>query len=208
MRTMWILAFGLLLVGFSHASLADKRSDCKSYAYFASNAARLNKDQRCSHTGGRWSLDHDHHLNWCLNLSDADWHFTRVETMARFDGLKACMANGPKWDIVSAKTIGIGTYSPGPVGEKACDNQGKIIIDAVAKVKANPSMFFDTNKDSGLYFTRYYYYFNHWNGFRCQKIVNTAPGIPVNQVRLDGYTGGPVDIRPALRPEVLRKTKP
>lgn len=169
------------------------------------DSARQNANQKCGYTGGRWTTDRAHHKNWCMNLADADWHFVRDETMKRLEDLKACTATLGEWDMKSPHSsgAGFGTYSPGPVGEQACDGQGKIIMDAVAKVSADPSMFADNSKDSGFYFTRYYNLFNHWNGYRCKEHARYIGGVRVRDVRLEGYTGGPVGIIKAPRPGKL-----
>ena len=202
MRMTSIVAFGFGLVVFSCSALADKRSDCSRYTSLATDSVHQNQNQKCRYTGGRWSTEKSHHMNWCMNLADPDWHFVRDETMARLAELKACTAKSGEWDMKSPHSsgVGFGTYSPGPVGEKACNDQGKIIMDAVAKVSADPSMFADNDKDSGFYFTRYYNLFNHWKGYRCKNHVRSIGGVKTREVRLEGYTRGPVGITEKPRP--------
>jgi hypothetical protein len=182
-----IVAALLAVAAFSSARAASHHHDCELYASVALDSAQQNANLKCGNMGGRWSMDRKFHVDWCMGLQESEFGYMKSETMVRFQALKDCAAKLPEWDEVSCMSHGAGacTYTPDAAGEVRCRNQGTNIMDAVNRVRANPSMFYDEGQDFGLRDTGFYNIYSHWKGFRCRAVNKTG----TNWVYLEGDTG-------------------
>ena len=147
--------------------------------------------------GPRWSNQTAGHFNWCLVVTPAQ---RAVETEARRGALKYCTAKRgelqwPDWDTVThcGHSAGAGClHSPNEEGKHKCNGKGNEIMNAVQKIRQDPTLLHDHARDEGFYLSRNYHNFSHWTGFRCEiRVVISDENIPHNYYLLEGSTFGP-----------------
>ena len=117
------------------------------------------------------------------------------ETEARKDALKYCTAKRrelvwPDWDTASCALVGNVScfYSPNEEGKQRCNGDGKIIMDAIQKIRADPTLLHDHARDQSLYNSRYYHNYSHWTGFRCELRVRQSGTASFKDYKLEGST--------------------
>jgi hypothetical protein len=140
--------------------------------------------------GPRWSEDKGQYFTWCQSATPEE---RDAETQARRQFLLACTAKkagikAPEWDETSCSNFSGGMmcgHSANAEGEGRCNADGNQIMGSVDKIRKDPSLLFDHNRDQGLNQSGYYHHFSKWNSFRCQL----RPGHSGNEYGLIGYTG-------------------
>lgn len=146
--------------------------------------------------GPRWSQDTAGHFKWCLVVTPAQ---RAAETEARRGALKYCTAKRgelkwPDWDTVTHCSYSAGggcLHSPNELGKQRCIANGNEIMNAVQKIRQDPTLLHDPVRDKSLYWSRYYHSFSHWTGFRCEIRVETRVTTSFSYYKLEGSTFGP-----------------
>lgn len=146
--------------------------------------------------GPRWSNQTAGHFNWCLAVTPAQH---AVETEARRGALKYCTAKRgelqwPDWDTIThcSHSPGAGClHSPNEEGKHKCNGKGNEIMNAVQKIRQDPTLLHDHARDEGFYWSRNYHNFSHWTGFRCEVRVQTRGTTSFSYYMLEGSTRGP-----------------
>lgn len=120
----------------------------------------------------------------------------------------------PDWDTESINNYSGGVsgfFSPNSVGEQSCNTQGNIIVNAVEKIRKDPTLLHDHMRDVGLGSSRYYHHFSHWKSYQCVAITRENGN---RYWALQGYTADriiskpPSGFDPRQPPAVERVPKP
>jgi hypothetical protein len=205
-----VLVVTIALLGPSGAWGASVK-ECQDYSRITMSQVDIAKGKNnggigdgCPRAKGpRWSNDKAEHFNWCQEATPED---LAGELKARHNLLLDCTTKRGRqkwygWDDKSLFTYsgGHGYYSPDESGKGKCDDQGKIILNAVRAVQKDRSILFDEAKDKHFYNSNYYHHFQHWQDYRC-VLGKTAAN--TRAYFLEGYTGVGVATKPREGPIV------